>query len=87
MGTQLEQNKITPQPPPPHLPSKPKRKNKGCVTLVAFSNNNKLINFKAFISTNGILLNIHYFSHTIIYFFDLEEINFENFNISENNIN
>jgi hypothetical protein len=40
---------------------------------------------KTFISTNGIFLNIHYFSFTTI-FFDLEEIVFENFKISENNI-
>jgi len=43
------------------------------------------INFETFISTNEIFLNIHYFlSFTI--FFDLEEINFETYNISENNI-
>jgi hypothetical protein len=43
------------------------------------------INYETFISTSGIFLNIHYFlSFTI--FFDLEEINFETFNISENNI-
>jgi hypothetical protein len=36
------------------------------------------------ISTNGILLNIH--SYPSQYFFDLEEIVFENFNNSENNM-
>jgi hypothetical protein len=41
-------------------------------------------NFLILISTNEIFLNIHYLSFTI--FFDLEEIIFENFNISENNI-
>jgi hypothetical protein len=35
-------------------------------------------------SANGIVLNIHYFPSQ--YFFDLKEIIFENFNISENNI-
>jgi hypothetical protein len=44
----------------------------------------QLINFEIFISTNGIFLNIRYFPSQ--YFFDLEEIIFENFNISENNI-
>jgi hypothetical protein len=37
-----------------------------------------------FISTNGILENIHYYRSQ--YFFDLEEIIFENFNNSENNM-
>jgi hypothetical protein len=41
---------------------------------------NKLINFEIFISTNGIFLNIHYYASQ--YFFDLEEIIVENFNIS-----
>jgi hypothetical protein len=44
----------------------------------------ELIDFETFISTNGIFLNIHYFSFTIV--FDLEEIIFENIKISENNI-
>jgi hypothetical protein len=44
----------------------------------------ELIDFETFISTNGIFLNIRYFSFTI--FFDLEEIIFENIKISENNI-
>jgi hypothetical protein len=39
---------------------------------------------KTFISTNGIFLNINYVSFTI--FYDLEEIIFENFDISENDI-
>jgi hypothetical protein len=42
------------------------------------------MNFETFISTNEIFLNIHYFPSQ--YFFDLKEIIFENFNISENNI-
>jgi len=42
-----------------------------------------LINFETFISTNRIFLNIPIFLHNI---YDLEEIFFENFNISENNI-
>jgi hypothetical protein len=43
------------------------------------------LNFQIFIiSTNGIFLNIHYYPSQ--YFFDLEEIFFEIFNISENNI-
>ncbi len=45
----------------------------------------QLINFEIFISTNEIFfLNVPLLSFTI--FFDLEEIIFENFNISENNI-
>ncbi len=40
-----------------------------------------LINFEIFISTNGIFLNIH--NYPLQYFFDLEEIIFKNFNISE----
>ncbi len=44
----------------------------------------ELMNFETFISTNEIFLNIHYFPSQ--YFFDLKEIIFENFNISENNI-
>jgi hypothetical protein len=40
--------------------------------------------FEIFISTHGIYLNLHYFSSQ--YFFDLEEMIFENFNISENNV-
>jgi len=36
------------------------------------------------ISANGILENIHYYRSQ--YFFDLEEIIFENFNNSENNM-
>jgi uncharacterized membrane protein YobD (UPF0266 family) len=40
--------------------------------------------FRKIISTNGILQNIHYYLSQ--YFFDLEEMIFENFNISENNI-
>jgi hypothetical protein len=39
---------------------------------------------ETFNSKNGIFLNVHYFSFPI--FFDLKEIQFENFNISENNI-
>jgi hypothetical protein len=39
---------------------------------------------KFFISTNGIFSNIQYYPSQ--YFFDLEEIIFENFNISKNNI-
>jgi hypothetical protein len=39
---------------------------------------------KFFISTNGVLHKYSLFSFTI--FFDLEEIIFENFKISENNI-
>ncbi len=39
----------------------------------------QLINFEIFISTNEIFLNIHYYPSQ--YFFDLEEIIFENFNI------
>jgi hypothetical protein len=46
----------------------------------------QLINyFEIFISTHGIFLHIHYFSSSQ-YFFILEEIMFENLNISENNI-
>jgi len=43
-----------------------------------------LINFEIFISKNEIFLNIHYYPSQ--YFFDLEEIIFEIFNISESNI-
>jgi len=39
----------------------------------------KLINFEQFISINGIFLNIHYYPSQ--YFFDLEKIIFEIFNI------
>jgi hypothetical protein len=44
-----------------------------------------IINFENFISTKfEIFLNIHYYPSQ--YFFDLEEIIFENFNNSENNV-
>ncbi len=45
-----------------------------------------IINFENSISTNGIFPNIHYFPSQYIYIYDLEETNFENFNIFENNI-
>jgi hypothetical protein len=46
---------------------------------------NKLINFEKFISINEIFLSIQD-CHSQSFFFDLEEIKFENFNISVNDI-